>query len=196
MTGRLHNSDTPADVDLRNCLSRTPSVSFVVIAGAGSGKTTSLVKAIHHLIVTRGAALASRKQQIACITYTDLAAQEIMSDVESDSQCRVSTIHSFFWEVIKPFQADIKKWVLAHLRQKLAEWEAKKLAHESKSTKRSKSRDVGAAEKMVALSTQIAGLERVKEFVYGTGSDYAQGVLGHADVLAMVPNLIETRSTL
>lgn len=196
MTGRLHNADTQADIDLRNCLSRTPPASFVVIAGAGSGKTTSLVKAIHHLIVTRGAALASRKQQIACITYTELAAREIMSDVESDSRCRVSTIHSFFWEIIKPFQADIKKWVFAHLQQKFAELEAKKLARESKPTKRSKSRDAGAADKIAALSAQITAIDRVKEFVYGTGSDYAQGVLGHTDILAMVPNLIETRSTL
>lgn len=77
MTSRIRNPDTETDRQLRDCLDQRPSTSFVMVAGAGSGKTTSLVKALDHLARTRGADLRRRGQQIACITYTEVAVGEI-----------------------------------------------------------------------------------------------------------------------
>jgi DNA helicase II / ATP-dependent DNA helicase PcrA len=51
---RLSAPDTQADKDLKALLSDTPVQSFLMVAGAGSGKTTSLVKALMHLVETRG----------------------------------------------------------------------------------------------------------------------------------------------
>ena len=53
MTSRIGQPDTDADNELRDCLDQKPLTSFVMVAGAGSGKTTSLVKALAHLSATR-----------------------------------------------------------------------------------------------------------------------------------------------
>lgn len=47
MTSRIGSPDTQADIDVRACLDSSPPRSFVMVAGAGSGKTTSLIKAWH-----------------------------------------------------------------------------------------------------------------------------------------------------
>ncbi|CAG4896965.1 hypothetical protein [Paraburkholderia saeva] len=57
MTSRIGSPDTQADIDVRNCLAQVPPRSFVMVAGAGSGKTTSLIKALAHLGEARGKAL-------------------------------------------------------------------------------------------------------------------------------------------
>jgi len=48
MTSRIGSPDTQADIDVRDCLAQVPPRSFVMVAGAGSGKTTSLIKALAH----------------------------------------------------------------------------------------------------------------------------------------------------
>ncbi|WP_458366937.1 UvrD-helicase domain-containing protein [Burkholderia pseudomallei] len=62
-----------------------------MVAGAGSGKTTSLVKALTHLAQTRRRELKMRGQRIACITYTEVATKEISGDVGDDGLFHVST---------------------------------------------------------------------------------------------------------
>jgi hypothetical protein len=54
---RIQQPDTPADVSLRECLHVSAKRSFIVVAGAGSGKTTSLVKALATLVKEYGPAL-------------------------------------------------------------------------------------------------------------------------------------------
>jgi DNA helicase-2/ATP-dependent DNA helicase PcrA len=58
-------------------LDQKPIHSFVMTAGAGSGKTTSLVKALAHLAATKGPQFRQRGQRVACITYTEVAVGEI-----------------------------------------------------------------------------------------------------------------------
>lgn len=121
MTSRIGSPDTPADVEVRECLDREVPRSFVMVAGAGSGKTTSLVKALEHLGRTRGPALRRAGQQIACITYTEVAVGEISEDVGLSPLFHISTIHSFLWSVIRPFQGDIATWVGIRIAEKIAE---------------------------------------------------------------------------
>ena len=47
MNRRVDQPDTPADIKLRECLSGTERKCFVMVAGAGSGKTTSLIKRLY-----------------------------------------------------------------------------------------------------------------------------------------------------
>src|SRR5689334_18713593 len=100
-TRRIDKPDTEADIQLRKYLDQ--STSFVMVAGAGSGKTTSLVKALAHIGKTHGKSLRERGQRIACITYTEVATEQIFGDVGQDHLFHVSTIHSFLWDLIKPF---------------------------------------------------------------------------------------------
>src|SRR5690349_13316337 len=100
MTTRIGKPDTDADCQLRQCLDAPERPSFVMIAGAGSGKTTSLVKALDYINKTKGASLRRQGRKVACITYTEVAEQEIWGDVGQSNLFHVSTIHSFLWTVI------------------------------------------------------------------------------------------------
>lgn len=193
MTSRVESPDTPADEQIRAVLDREELTGFTVVAGAGSGKTTSLVKALHHVVETRGEELRARAQQVACITFTEVAAHEIHGDVGSSRLVAVSTIHSFLWSVVRPFQRDIKVWVEAKVAAKIATLEAAQASYGPRVKQATKDKNV---EKLVRLKAQEAALPQVARFTYGVGSDYANGVLGHSDVLKMAPALIEERPLL
>ncbi|OJT22475.1 RNA helicase [Archangium sp. Cb G35] len=191
MTSRIGKPDTEADQQLRACLDGQQPASFVMVAGAGSGKTTSLIKALDHLAKTRGAELRRRGQQIACITYTEVAVGEIWSDVGNAPLFHVSTIHSFLWTVVRPFQNDLRQWVVGRLDEKIAEAEEKI----SKPRTRANTRD-RLAHEIERYRTQRGRMDRVARFTYGTGSNYTEGILGHDDVLKIGPSLIGNRQLL
>lgn len=86
--------------------------SFVVEAGAGSGKTWTLIEAIKHLIYTQGHTLEKANQQIACITYTNVAKDEIIKRIDNNSLVLVLTIHEFLWLVIKSYQKQLKDEII------------------------------------------------------------------------------------
>ncbi|WP_336718006.1 UvrD-helicase domain-containing protein [Asaia bogorensis] len=182
MTSRIGSPDTQADLDVRACLDRKPPRSFVMVAGAGSGKTTSLIKALAHLGETRGPVLRRAGQKIACITYTEVAVAEISADVGVSPLFHVSTIHSFLWSIIRPFKTDIAAWVVARIEEKIAE----KREHYERPRTQARTRD--RLEREIAkLEEDIAAIGRVETFTYGTGSSYAEGVLGHDDILKLTP---------
>lgn len=79
--------------------------SFRLEAGAGSGKTYSLVKALQLIIDEEGAQLVRRHQRVACITYTNVATDEVTRRTDGHPAVQASTIHSFCWELCKSFQA-------------------------------------------------------------------------------------------
>lgn len=81
---------------------------FRLEAGAGAGKTYSLVKALRHLIETRGVEFLRRDQRVACITYTNVASEEIASRIDRNPAVLSSTIHAFCWSLIRPFQAAMR----------------------------------------------------------------------------------------
>ena len=129
MSSRANKPDTQADIDLRNCLGNIPPRSFIMKAGAGSGKTTSLIKGLSSAIRIHGEKLKKARQRIACITYTEIAAVEIWKDVGSDPLIHVSTIHSFLWLLAKPFQNDIRDWVSARIAEKIEAIEQKQASY-------------------------------------------------------------------
>ena len=186
MTSRALQPDTDADIELRGYLDRRPLSCFVMVAGAGSGKTTSLVKALAHLSRTIAPNLRRRGQQVACITYTKVAVGEIWSDVSNDALFHVSTIHSFLWTVVRPFQRDLRQWVAGRIGEKIVEAQAKLGNTRTKANTRER-----AAQDIERYKGQLNALGNVVRFKYGTGSDYADGVLGHDDILKIGPAFIE-----
>jgi DNA helicase II / ATP-dependent DNA helicase PcrA len=193
MTKRINAPDTAADITLRKCLDKSPRVSFNMIAGAGSGKTTSLVKALNHIITTKGDALRRQGQQVACITYTEIAAKEIWNEVGNNALVHVSTIHSFLWTVIKPFQKDIKKWVLGNIIRKTTDLETKMASYGPRVQQQTKDKDAKQHEK---LKSTFLSIDKVSYFNYGTGSNYLKGILGHDDIITLVPAMIQDRPML
>ncbi|MCH8540872.1 MAG: AAA family ATPase [Opitutales bacterium] len=86
--------------------------SFRLEAGAGAGKTYSLVKALKLIIEENGADFIRHNQRVACITYTNVATDEITNRTDGHPVVQASTIHSFCWELCKSFQAILRSEVL------------------------------------------------------------------------------------
>lgn len=82
--------------------------SFVLEAGAGSGKTYTLIETLNFLIQEKRKELENNNQKIICITYTNVAKNEIKKRLENNPLVLVSTIHEFLWSCIKSFQKQLK----------------------------------------------------------------------------------------
>lgn len=78
--------------------------NFLLSGGAGSGKTYTLVQVIR-------AVLQEHKKPIACMTYTNAAANEIEHRV-NHKLLNVSTIHDFLWDNIKNYQNELKHVII------------------------------------------------------------------------------------
>lgn len=92
--------------------------SFLLEAGAGAGKTYSLICALRRMIDQHGADLIRRRQQIACITFTNVAKEEIESRTDRHPAIHAETVHGFCWSVLKDFQPHLRsllsssdKWI-------------------------------------------------------------------------------------
>jgi DNA helicase-2/ATP-dependent DNA helicase PcrA len=190
MTRRANQNDTAADIRLYECLNSSPPRSFLMIAGAGSGKTTSLIKGLSEALKKHGKKLKLRRQRIACITYTEIAAGEIWADVGNNALVHVATIHSFLWSLVRSFQGDIQKWVAQRIDTKVAE--LRETAANFGPRVQQRTRDKNAAD-IARYEQQKARIANVRSFTYGAGSDYANGILGHDDIINMVPQFIAER---
>lgn len=184
MTARIQ---TDADQAVRECLETHRS--FALIAGAGAGKTTSLVDALVAIRSMHGATLRRNGQRIACITFTKRAVDVIQRRLGFDSLYQVSTLHSFLWAEISRFQRDIREalqnYRLPTLIAKVAEGDT------GKQTKTARK----AREKVAELENELASLAEVAEFAYDdiAFSDYLKGRLSHDDVIEIAGYLFRKR---
>ncbi|TPP04954.1 UvrD-helicase domain-containing protein [Rhizobium glycinendophyticum] len=78
--------------------------SFVFEAGAGAGKTYSLIAALRHILADRARELIRRHQQVACITYTNVARDMIIAQTDGHPAIYCETTHAFAWFLISGFQ--------------------------------------------------------------------------------------------
>lgn len=81
--------------------------NFIFNAGAGAGKTYSLVEGLKYLIATKGNELKYHNNKAICITYTNVAAREIQDRLGMTNLILVSTIHERIWELIKNYQPQL-----------------------------------------------------------------------------------------
>lgn len=81
--------------------------SFVLEAGAGSGKTYTLIQTLNYVLETRGESIKLNNQKIVCITYTNVAKNEIIERLENNPLVLVSTIHEFLWDCIKRYNKQL-----------------------------------------------------------------------------------------
>lgn len=166
-----------ADEIIRGCLSLESPKSFFLFAGAGSGKTGSLVAALNFARENLGKRLIREKRKIGVITYTNAAADEINRRSEEYSCFAISTIHSFAWTLIQPFQRDIKIWLM----QKLEE-DIKALA-----TKSGRAREVELPQKQARLLESRG----IRQFNYSpTGANSGRGSLNHGEVISLCADFL------
>ena len=96
---------------IQDCLDAQES--FVVEAGAGSGKTRSLIETVQSLLSAKRLEFEKTNRKLVCITFTNVAKNEIIDRLNSDPLVLVDTIHEFLWKVIAPFQRELRLEVLA-----------------------------------------------------------------------------------
>lgn len=97
--------------------------SFLLEAGAGAGKTYSLVKALQFLIKRDQYTLPRRHQKIACITFTNVAKDEIEARTDRSPLIFCDTIHAFCWSLISGFQRQMRERLpqMEHWAERIAE---------------------------------------------------------------------------
>lgn len=163
---------TAADDRIRECLDKRQS--FLLDAGAGSGKTYSLVKALNYIRGGVRSELVSNSQKVACITFTNVAKDEIIERTEHDSLFVVSTIHDFLWSVLKAFQKELKIAV-ATLNVQLPNTSRRK-----KDT--------------LELSNALAMCERIE--YSDRGANYLEGRIFHDDLLEIALIMFQSHAML
>lgn len=101
---------TEADERILACLKERRS--FLIDAGAGSGKTSSLIRALDYIRGPNRKSCVQGGQRVACITFTNVAKNEILERTDHDDLFKVTTIHDFLWDAIKAFQKELKPALL------------------------------------------------------------------------------------
>lgn len=171
--------DDGVEAELASFLDLEKPTSFFLFAGAGSGKTRSLVQALKHIATKYRDTLRLRARQVAVITYTNAACDEITRRVEYDPLFVVSTIHSFAWSQIQSFNSDIREWLRVNLETEIAELIAEEAKGRS-GTKASASRQAS----IEAKGRRLARLDEVRTFTYNPNSDNRErNALNHSEVV-------------
>lgn len=183
--------DDHVDDEIRLCFSKDNSKSFFMFAGAGSGKTRSLINALSFLDKEMGAKLSAYSKQVAVITYTNAACDEISKRLQYKPIFAVSTIHSFLWELIKNYQPDIKAWIIESLKRDIAE------LNEKQAKGRGGDAAVKRAEEIKKKTTRLSKIETVKKFSYNpNGDNVGYDSLNHSEVVKMGSEFIATERTM
>lgn len=78
--------------------------NFKLEAGAGAGKTYSLIQALRRILENKPVYLPRSDQRVACLTYTKVARDEIKARTDEDPAIFADTLHGFLWEMISPYQ--------------------------------------------------------------------------------------------
>jgi DNA helicase II / ATP-dependent DNA helicase PcrA len=191
------NFDDAVDVEIAECLSLEKPTSFFVFAGAGSGKTRSLVAAINHVInyengkYTRYFSLHAK--HVGVITYTNAATQEILKRTRFNPVVKVSTIHRFAWELIDGFNEDIRDWLAKKLEEDLHKLSEEQERARSPSNKTSLDR----ARRIESKKERLAQLGRIKKFTYNPdGENSEHDSLAHSEVIGITAELLATNETM
>ncbi|MEZ9495075.1 UvrD-helicase domain-containing protein [Vibrio splendidus] len=156
------NSLIGIDQEIYGYLNLDNPKSFLLFAGAGSGKTRSLVNVLQEIREKNLDRLIQNGQRVGVITYTNAACNEIQRRLSYDPLFHVSTIHSFVWEMIKPFTEDIKRWLKNKLSSDI----------EDLDLRISKARDINGKtaqqniRKRESKATRLDDLRLVKKFSY------------------------------
>lgn len=185
------NVDKQVDETLEKCISEGTRKSFFLFAGAGSGKTYSLVLLLNKIRDKWQKKLNAVGKQVAVITYTNAATDEIIRRLGTSPLFHISTIHSFVWDVVSPFQTDIKKYYIQFKTDEFNELQSKIERARKESSKKSYQND---AEK---VEEKIDRAKKFNKFIYNpNGNNNERNSLNHADVIKIAAAMIAEKPLL
>ena len=182
---------TEADIQIAKCIGE--ETSFAVIAGAGSGKTTSLIEALKKIRETQGRQLRERSQKVVCITYTNRAVGVISSRLGFDELYAITTLHGFLWGEVSRFQVPLREALAEHVVPARIE---RALQDDNGGNS---IRAIAARKKVERLRAELAELVENNppvKYEETTVSDYSKCVLNHDDIIDVASHLIATKPML
>lgn len=182
--------DDGVEDEIASYLDLENPTSFFLFAGAGSGKTRSLVNALRHIATKYRDTLRLRARHVAVITYTNAACDEITRRLEYDPLFVVKTIHSFAWSQIQGFNSDIREWLRTNLQTEIANLTAEE-AKGRAGTKASAARLASIESKQ----RRLARLDAIKTFTYNPNSDNRErNALNHSEVIKIFATFLLEKS--
>lgn len=185
-----NNIDAPIDDLIFESIKPTSPKSFFLFAGAGSGKTRTLVNVLERFKVKFGKNYKLKNKRIAIITYTNAAADEISHRLEYSSIFSISTIHSFCWELIKTFTSDIKVWIAQNLNIEISELEEQ----QSRSRDLNNKTSISRAQKIESKKNRLQALENIQKFIYNpNGDNITKDSLNHSEVISITADFIKSK---
>ncbi|MBS6025123.1 MAG: ATP-dependent helicase [Paeniclostridium sordellii] len=173
-----NNRDDYVDENLLRYTVQECPVSFFLCAGAGSGKTKSLVKLLDNIKKVKGEEYKRKGKKIAVITYTNAACDEIIRRTGYDSLFEISTIHRFSWNLIKNYQDDIRYWLKNNIKSEIDELEEAQLKSRTQKSYNENDR------KILSKKRRLESLDKIRYFVYNpNGENISIDSLNHDEVI-------------
>lgn len=198
ITAEDNNRDAGVVEEIIGYLASPEPRSFFLFAGAGSGKTRTLVETLRRLTGLEphaaggqlAARLRSHGQSIRVITYTRNAIAVINGRLGENDLTNVSTIHGFCWGLIAGFDDDIREALLYINAKKLIEAEQTASARARGPT--------GKDERIIKdLREKSESIKNTQHFIYHPDRNtYGDGALQHAQVVSVAEWLLANRPTL
>jgi|SRR5579859_5568145 len=184
-----NHADDRVDDEIKALLNFDNPVSFFLFAGAGSGKTRSLINALNYLRDNNSAYLRLYGKRIGVITYTNAACDEIKRRIRFDPLFEVSTIHSFVWSLIGGLHLDIKRWLRIDLQTRIAE-----LREEQRTGRPGSKAALAREESIRSKERRLANLDLVKRFTYNpVGDNRGRDALNHNEVIEIGANFLTVK---
>lgn len=171
------------------CLNLEAPKSFFLFAGAGSGKTRSLVEVLKAFKENYAQKLRLAGQKIAVITYTNAACDKIKSQLKYEAIFAVSTIHSFAWRLVQPYTEDIRKVIRAQLENDLSE------LHKAQTKGRPNTKASAEREgKIESKKRRLENISSVQKFSYDpNGENLGRDSLNHTEVISLTANFLSNK---
>lgn len=193
-----NNRDAGVVEEVCGYLTEDPPRSYFLFAGAGSGKTRTLVEVLRRITGVveheKGSRFARHLKMygrsIRVITYTKNAVAVIRGRLGNNDLVCVSTIHAFCWELISGFNDDIRTALIALKEAQLENETAEALA-------KPKGITTAKQQRLDEIKQDIEGFRETDVFIYHPDREtYGRGALAHKHVLDVTAWLLKNRSTL
>lgn len=167
--------------------------SFLLDAGAGSGKTHALMQTIEYLQCMYSNK-CDKKTNILCITFTNVAKNEILDRLSNKANITVATMHDFLWGFIKQYQLELIKEV-----RRLIDSELDKLDQEVEKARRilakprkntniqKKQEELQKAEKLIDRYND----SKFKTVDYKNYRAINKGIISHKDILKIATEFLK-----
>lgn len=186
-----NNIDDTVEREIERCLDLESPRSFFLFAGAGSGKTRSLVNALNYINNKYRDLFLSQGKYVGVITYTNAACDEIIHRTHDNPIFHISTIHGFCWSIIQGFNEDIRAFIKDNLIIKIQGLNAKITGVRDTNTSKCK-KNVHSLEK---AKKRLAELDSIYEFTYNpnSNSQFGKDSLSHTEVISLTTHFLQNK---